>query len=402
MPELLPKELIDSQNNFFLPQENSIFTRPGLVLNRAMETLDIDSFAYSVNHYLKEQGKEIIYFSDIGESFEPRFLNLTNCVVSKLLNDYNMDRKNMKFLSGADPNLYNYQIYNVHTQKNNWTRLDATLANNFETLMAKYVKDRELSDNNFLTYKNRSYNRPKVFLFMNGGARLHRLYLFCYIVANDLLDKGYVSLHSPRSIINYLLLNLELEKKRLPSLMELLRVIDKTQIELPRILTANVGDHKAQHSISPADLNLFDSSYFSIVAETCYFEKFLICEGDLYNAHLESIFFTEKIYRALACQHPFLLVGRPHSLKYLRAAGYQTFSPYIDETYDDIENDHDRILKIAEIIKKLCNKKQSFWHSFVEVTNPIVKHNYEVLKNQKPRFFTHEDYLKNKPTLSGI
>lgn len=46
------------------------------------------------------------------------------------------------------------------------------------------------------------------------------------------------------------------------------------------------------------------------------------------------IHLTEKTLRPIACGHPFMLVAGPGSLEYLRSYGFKTFSPWIDESYD--------------------------------------------------------------------
>ena len=46
------------------------------------------------------------------------------------------------------------------------------------------------------------------------------------------------------------------------------------------------------------------------------------------------IHLTEKTLRPIACGHPFMLIAGPGSLEYLRSYGFKTFSPWIDERYD--------------------------------------------------------------------
>jgi hypothetical protein len=46
---------------------------------------------------------------------------------------------------------------------------------------------------------------------------------------------------------------------------------------------------------------------------------------------------TEKALRPIACGQPFILAATPGSLQYLRSYGFKTFSGYIDETYDTIQ-----------------------------------------------------------------
>lgn len=52
---------------------------------------------------------------------------------------------------------------------------------------------------------------------------------------------------------------------------------------------------------------------------------------------------TEKTLRPIACGQPFMLVSTPGALDYLRYYGFQTFYPYIDETYDSVLDARSRI-----------------------------------------------------------
>lgn len=62
---------------------------------------------------------------------------------------------------------------------------------------------------------------------------------------------------------------------------------------------------------------------------------------------------TEKTYKVFPYHRPFIIVGPPYSLAYLRDQGYQTFAPFIDESYDMI-NDHEvRMQYLFSEIKRL-------------------------------------------------
>ena len=62
---------------------------------------------------------------------------------------------------------------------------------------------------------------------------------------------------------------------------------------------------------------------------------------------------TEKTVKNLCIGKPFILVGAPGSLEKIRSLGYETFSPWIDETYDTIVNAYDRIEAIKKEIDRL-------------------------------------------------
>jgi len=64
---------------------------------------------------------------------------------------------------------------------------------------------------------------------------------------------------------------------------------------------------------------------------------------------------TEKTLRPIACGHPFMIMGTPGILKYLRRYGFKTFSPLIDESYDDIQNPVERMQAIIDVMKRIAN-----------------------------------------------
>lgn len=65
------------------------------------------------------------------------------------------------------------------------------------------------------------------------------------------------------------------------------------------------------------------------------------------------IHLTEKILRPIACGKPFILVSTPGALQYLKDYGFLTFSPLIDESYDQINDPIDRLNAIIASMKKI-------------------------------------------------
>jgi hypothetical protein len=96
----------------------------------------------------------------------------------------------------------------------------------------------------------------------------------------------------------------------------------------------------------------FATTKVSIVLET---------EFDTARIHL-----TEKILRAIACGHPFILAAAPGSLKYLRDYGFETFAPYIDESYDNEVNSGRRLEMIVKSMKSLTAEQIASCQSIAE------------------------------------
>jgi hypothetical protein len=90
-------------------------------------------------------------------------------------------------------------------------------------------------------------------------------------------------------------------------------------------------------------------SLFSECGETCaYVVTETVQEG--HRQHL-----TEKTFKPICLQMPFVLVSTMGSLDYLRRYGFKTFGHIWDESYDHEPDDHLRLAMIADILKGLDN-----------------------------------------------
>lgn len=84
---------------------------------------------------------------------------------------------------------------------------------------------------------------------------------------------------------------------------------------------------------------------------------------------------TEKIMYAMLNHRPFILVGPPHSLKYMRKWGWQTFDKWFDESYDDEECHYKRIEKILELINYIGSKSIDELKHIYEEMLPTLNYN---------------------------
>jgi len=101
--------------------------------------------------------------------------------------------------------------------------------------------------------------------------------------------------------------------------------------------------------------------------------------GSLWNIVTETIFYqdklhlTEKIFKPIVLRRPFILIGAPGNLQYLKEYGFKTFDKWIDESYDSEQDPDLRIEKIVLELKKLEGK------NLLEMYNemlPILEHNH--------------------------
>ena len=107
------------------------------------------------------------------------------------------------------------------------------------------------------------------------------------------------------------------------------------------------------------------NTYFSLITETLFYEH-----GN---------YISEKSFKGIAHLHPFVILGKPGILKQLKKWGFKTFSEFWDESYDDIENNSERILKVFEVTKSLVNKTNEEWDLMYKKLIPILKYNRKKL-----------------------
>ena len=105
-------------------------------------------------------------------------------------------------------------------------------------------------------------------------------------------------------------------------------------------------------------------SYFQIVTEN----QFTDCEDQLQ--------FSEKVWKPITNFQPFILLGDRYQLKKLREWGFKTFSPFIDESYDEVLDTKERFSMIEIEINKLCNRPIEEIHDWYWSIEQDLRHNY--------------------------
>jgi hypothetical protein len=123
----------------------------------------------------------------------------------------------------------------------------------------------------------------------------------------------------------------------------------------------------------------FNSTAVSVVLETVFDHR---------------IHLTEKTLRPIACGHPFILAAGPGSLQLLRSYGFQTFSGYINESYDQIQNDQERLSAIIQEMKRIQDLPTEQRQQLINACREISQFNRKHFFSDK--FFEHiTSELKN-------
>lgn len=231
------------------------------------------------------------------------------------------------------------------------------------------------SEYKYFLFKNNKFD--KVFISLNHNVlkkRSYRLYLLSLLKSCNLSEHGFISCPT---------LSQKLIKEEIFDQNSNLSIVAKKHIlqhlypsAHPLILddcnyndaSSTVGDSL---NYNMRNKNYHVNAFWHIVSETVYYDDKL---------HL-----TEKIFKPIVLQRPFILVGGKDNLKYLQSYGFKTFSSWIDESYDDESDPDFRLIKIVEEIKKLCllsdEKLQSMYKDMQEILEFNHKHFYTNFKD---------------------
>jgi len=200
-----------------------------------------------------------------------------------------------------------------------------------------------------IAFRDRSVE--KTFLCPNnivGGKRRHRLDLLNELVDRELVENNFVSFPA----------RCPYENKTVAELCQQYD-IPLGHVELPLVIDQGVNHAGNSHQIDMWPLA--DRSLLHVVTETVYQGR---------RNHL-----TEKTFKPIVMQQPFVLVSGRGSLEYLRRYGFKTFGEFWNEDYDDKDDDV-RVVRIGKLLNDLDNlsdkEKQQLQHHLTAT----VEHNY--------------------------
>jgi len=303
----------------------------------------------------KKEGKSKFLFYLISEGIVLHILQKIHNIASLLKND--IDSKDLIYVCGAPDGA---EVYEKLHKQYFWENKISIISVNAHWFSLNY------SILSSLPVEYNSKLKEKIFLCFNKMPRKHRLDLLELMIQHDYIDKGYYSFEGPN--LNWDLLSDDYIN------------IKKNRNKFPLRLNITT-DRSNPVDIIPDDIKYFDDSYFSVITETFFYTD------PMYG--VDSLFITEKTLKCLGCVHPFVMLGRPYSLKELKRIGYKTFSPFIDESYDSIENNEERLIAVFNEIQRLMLKTNIEWLEWQTNIKEIVEHN-------KQHFHSSTDYSTTK------
>jgi hypothetical protein len=218
-------------------------------------------------------------------------------------------------------------------------------------------------DKTFLIPRARDRRPTKTFMSPNrivAGKRDHRV-LFLYNIFKHGLEQNHIS--APR-VCQYEGVDItSIAQKYINVYQDIADVF--AQASLPRLFE---GEEKQE--MTSCWLSNFSEAQDSLIyvpTETVYFGR---------RQHI-----TEKTFKAIALEMPFVLVAPAGSLSYLREYGFKTFNSVFDESYDLETDDIVRVEKTVKLLKELDTLSPKQRQQIHQACLPMVEHNYNHFYN---------------------
>jgi hypothetical protein len=213
-------------------------------------------------------------------------------------------------------------------------------------------------DRSFLIPRARDRRPTQTFMSPNrivAGKRDHRV-LFLYNMFRQGLEHNHIS--APRICPAEQVDIASIAQKYTNVYQDITQVFEAAQ--LPKVF---VGE--STQEMTSCWLTNFQEAQDSLVyvpTETVYFGR---------RTHL-----TEKTFKAIALEMPFVMVAPAGSLAYLREYGFRTFDSIFDESYDEETDDIRRIERVTQLLKDLDGLGQRERQQIHRACVPIVEHNF--------------------------
>jgi hypothetical protein len=183
-----------------------------------------------------------------------------------------------------------------------------------------------------------------------GGQRSHRLRLLSELGKRECINQNLISFPA----------TCPYEQKPVEELFRTHALHFPRNVSLPLII-----DHDRNHANISHRIDFWKHAmrcFCHVVTETVYDDK---------RIHL-----TEKIFKPIVLQQPFLLVGNRGALCYLRDYGFQTFGNIWVEGYDDLDHEQ-RVGAVADICQEITSwSKSRQKQAQIEIAD-VVRHNHD-------------------------
>lgn len=286
------------------------------------------------------------------------------------------------------------EVYQVITSNNiNPKQIKIITADeNHQSFLINYLEDKNIFGTNVIVQNHLLSKVDEVadgntetthkFSSLSRNYKDWRLMLYSQLVENDLLKHFKYSFHNiwPYTDKNVVFtVDQMLEDLRKLGMNSFSKRFTKWLKRCPYDISSkndvkNKWSNATYEAIQSADFHLMVETHFDQRSFTGKFE---------FDRKFGPSSITEKAYKAIACSRPFITFATPYFLEDLRNLGYNTFSPYIDESYDTEVDNVKRLNLIVAEVQRICNLSEDDYSQLVANCRSIAEFNQTYFKNRK-------------------
>ena len=335
----------------------------------------------TIQRYLDHVELDLIVFSHPGEGVEIKYSEIINSTVEYFIHR-NVPQEKFGYLNCIDWCPDNIVLYDEFKRKHNFKYLPDVLCfstnlNNLSGMNREILESDQLA----MDHDTKTHN----FLCLNHQIRIPRYLFLAEVYNNNLQDQFLASLHLTLEDIDennhgdIIQWSASVNAKYFAATGFDQISLDLISQHVPLKLDYH---HSRLFKLTEQDQNLFNNTRVNVVPEAFFCSS----HYDLLDAGHRGIppfqTMSEKILKAIMMGLPFIAISTPGLLKSIRHAGYRTFDGVIDESYDHIEHDYDRMQAVLSEVKRLSKFTVQDWQEFNNQVRDNVLYNKRLMRSK--------------------
>ena len=202
----------------------------------------------------------------------------------------------------------------------------------------------------------------KTFIFLNKMGRCHRVHTINEVLKNGLRDHGYITFTKETKCCG-----------QWPEWYPLVKRTVFDILDIQDVLGVNPTQYVPTIHCKKSFLFLNTETY---------------CDGT-------RLFITEKTFKPIRIGMPFVTVANPGTLEYLKSLGFQTFSEWIDESYDGENNEDKKINTVVKEVVRFSKMKPTDRLSIRKEMESVLLHNKKLVEEMTYGKTHIEDILED-------
>ena len=218
------------------------------------------------------------------------------------------------------------------------------------------------------------------FITFNRASRFHRTFFMSKLFEKNLQTKGLISYHNINDAGLLKKPSAKITHDRDFSFIS----TQPFKRENSEFVLYNISNLKLVDEFQKNTNNFINFSDYSDLSDkekSGNFQNSLLQKAFLWVATESTVthpepFVTEKTFKAIVAQRPFVVFGDVGSLQYVKNLGFKTFVDFWDESYDNIINIEDRANAIVDIIDNISNLSLPELQDMCNKMASILEHNF--------------------------